>query len=81
MTLLKNKNFQVDKQKCKSLKYLDNRLAKKQASYIAILRGQIWRSNVAHDKSKYDFYRLVGFAYSTNKLEKLWVPDGNYQGD
>lgn len=39
--------------------------------YIAILRGELWRSNVDYKEEPYDFYRLIGFAYSTNKLGKL----------
>ena len=46
VTLLKNKNFKCDQQKCKSLNHVESRLGALKVPYIAILRGQLWRCNI-----------------------------------
>ena len=77
ITLLKNNNFRVEQTKCRSLRFIQNRLARKKYSYIAILREQIWQANVNHLENPEDYFRLVGFAYTTNKLKKIKVKGKN----
>lgn len=74
ITLLANKNFRMEISKCRSLMYIEDRLNNKKLPYIAIMRGQVWKSNVSFEKDKEDFYRLIGFSYTTNRLQKFDVP-------